>query len=52
MSTSHAVNETLRSVVIEDGLYGGEEIGVKGPPGLIGALKTHLARHGVSSWCL
>lgn len=51
MGTSRAVETILRSVLVREGLYGGGEW-CEGPPRLIGALITHLARHGVSDWCL
>lgn len=50
VSTSHAVEPILGSAVVKNGLYGGRGVGGEGAPGLIGALRTHLACHGVSGW--
>lgn len=51
MNTSHAVKTILGSAV-KDEIYSAGGDWCEGAPGLIGALITHLARHGELDWCL
>ena len=52
MATFHAVEMNLELAVVKVKVYGWEGIGVRceAAAGLIGALITHLTRHGVSDW--